>query len=198
MLLDRGKRFADPGSEFTGNLTQGIQDVFFSCRLHLLLIEDVSGAAVLCAQPQYVLASETGNRAIQDGGASGSLADFPGDLRSQPRIRRLAHQTQRLLDTLVGDQAEERRLFQLYRQPLAKRSVKHRVAGRVREIGEDNGVLVRKFWFAVERAGKIEDPRDKGGHNSRGHDRFPPFRDDGSGSSRFSLRMSVRMSEACW
>ena len=49
VLFDRGERFADPGSEFTGNLTQGIQDIFFSCGLRLLLIEDVSGAAVLGA-----------------------------------------------------------------------------------------------------------------------------------------------------
>ena len=75
--------------------------------------------AVLGAQPQYVLASEACNRAFQDGGACGSLADFLSELRSQPRIRRPAHQTQRLLDPLVGDQAEERRLFELYRQPLA-------------------------------------------------------------------------------
>jgi len=50
VLFDRGERFADPGSEFAGNLAQRIQDVFLSCRLHLLLIEDVSGAAGLCAQ----------------------------------------------------------------------------------------------------------------------------------------------------
>src|SRR5205823_2360068 len=51
VLFDRGERFADSGSEFTGNLTQGIQDVFFSCCLRLLLIEDLSSAAVLCPYP---------------------------------------------------------------------------------------------------------------------------------------------------
>ena len=49
VLFDRGERFADSGSEFTGNLTQDIQDIFFSRCLHLLLIEDVSVAAVLGA-----------------------------------------------------------------------------------------------------------------------------------------------------
>ena len=58
VLLDRGERFADSGSEFAGNLTQGIQDVFFNCGLHLLLIQYISGTTVLGAQPQYVLASE--------------------------------------------------------------------------------------------------------------------------------------------
>src|SRR5258708_34773230 len=97
-----------------------------------------------------MLVSETGNRAIQDGGACGSLADFPSELRSKPRIRRLAHQTERLLDSLVRDEAEERRLLELHGQPLAKRPVEHGVARRVDEIGEDNRVLVREFRCAVE------------------------------------------------
>jgi len=49
VLFDRAERFADSGSEFTGDLTQGVQDVFFSRGLRLFLVEDVSGAAVLCA-----------------------------------------------------------------------------------------------------------------------------------------------------
>jgi len=63
-------------------------------------------------------------------------------LRSEPRICRLAHQTQRPLDALVGDEAEERGLFQLHRQSLAKRSIKYRVASLILEIGQDNGVLL--------------------------------------------------------
>ena len=73
----------------------------------------------------------------------------------QPRVRRLAHQAQRLLDALLGDEAEERRLFELYRQPLAKRPVEHRVAGRVREIGEDNRVLVRESWRGGANRGNL-------------------------------------------
>ena len=75
MLLDCGKRLPHSGPESAGDLAQGIQDVFFSGGLHLLLIEDVAGAAVLGAQAQDVLASEPGNRAIQDRGTGGSLAD---------------------------------------------------------------------------------------------------------------------------
>src|ERR1019366_10319574 len=76
MLFDRGERFADAGSELTGNLTQGAQDVFLSRRLRLLLIEHVSGAAVLCAQAQYVLAFKGRYRAFQNSRTAGSLADF--------------------------------------------------------------------------------------------------------------------------
>src|SRR5262249_32669022 len=127
---------------------QSVQDVFFSHRLRLFLTQHVSGATAPCAQPQYVLASKFCNRAIQGGGASGSLADFLSEGGSQRRIRWLAHQTQRLLDALLGDQAEKRRLFELYCQALAKSSVKRRVARRVFEIGEDNAVLVREFRLA--------------------------------------------------
>ena len=150
VLFDRGERFADSGSEFAGNLAQGVQDIFFPGCLPLLFVEDVSGAAVLGAQSQYVLAPKRCNRALQDGGTSGPLADLPSVLRSQPSIRRLAHQTQRLLDALPGDEAQERRLFELYRQSLAKRAVKHGVTRRVFEISEDDGVLVREFWCAVK------------------------------------------------
>src|SRR5258708_3509664 len=51
---------------------------------------------------------------------------------------------------LVGDKAEKGRLFKLYRQPLAKRSVKHGVARLVDEIGEYNRVLIGEFWRPVE------------------------------------------------
>jgi hypothetical protein len=33
-------------------------------------------------------------------------------------------------------------LFELYRQALAEGAVEYRVAGRIREIGEDDGVLL--------------------------------------------------------
>src|SRR5262249_9217062 len=121
---NRGQRFTDSGSELAGHLPQDIQYIFFSRCLHLLLIEDVSRATALGAQPQYVLAAETCNRPFQDGRTGGSLADFSSTLRSKPRVRWLTHQTQRLLDTFVGDEAEERRLFKLHCQPLAKRPVK--------------------------------------------------------------------------
>ncbi len=124
VLLDSGERFADPHSEFAGDLTQDVQDVFFSWGLRLLFVEDVSRAAVLGAQPQYILAAEAGDRALQDGGASGSLADFLGDLRRQLRIRRLAHQRKRMPNTLIGEQAQERRLFQLIDSPWRRVSSK--------------------------------------------------------------------------
>ena len=51
----------DPRSELTCNLTQDVQHVFFSCRLYLLLIEDVSTAAV----PGAVTLIHTGFRGVR-------------------------------------------------------------------------------------------------------------------------------------
>ena len=87
VLLDGGQRLAQPGPDLNRNSAQRIQDLFFPSRLRLLLSEHLSGAAVPGAQPQNVLASEACNRAFQNRGAAGSLADLPRDLRSEPRLR---------------------------------------------------------------------------------------------------------------
>ena len=65
VLLDGRERFADARPERAGDLAQRVQDLFLPRRLHLLLVEDVAGAAVLGAQAQHVLASEAGNRAFE-------------------------------------------------------------------------------------------------------------------------------------
>ena len=142
MLLDGSQRFAYPGSELAGNLAQSIQDILSPGRLRLLLVEDITGITGLRLQTQNILASKASNRAIKNRGAPGSLTDFPRDFRSQPGIFRLTHQSQRLLDLLISDQTEKRRLLKLYRQPLAQRVVKYRIARLVVEIREDEGIPV--------------------------------------------------------
>ena len=54
------------------------------------------------------------------------------------------HQRERPLDTLVGDQAKERRLLQLDRKPFSERSVEYCIASRVGEISENDGVFFRQ------------------------------------------------------
>ena len=56
----------------------------------------------------------------------------------------LSHQSQRLLDLPVRNQAEERRLLKLHGQSLAQRVVKYRIAGLVLEVREDDRVLLRE------------------------------------------------------
>ena len=170
VLLDGGQRLAQPGPDLNRNSAQRIQDLFFPSCLRLLLREDISGAAVSGAQPQDVLASEPRNRAFQNRGAAGALADLPGDLRSEPRLGRPVHQAQYLLDALVRDESEERGLFQLHGQPLAKRLIEHRIAGLILEFPQNNRVLRREFRGAMEieiRGGQ------KGQSNSGGRNGYP-------------------------
>src|ERR1051325_7401538 len=108
MLLDSGERFAHPDSELAGNLAQSIKDILSPGSLCLLLVEDITGTAGLRLQAQTILASQPSNRAIENRGTPGSLADFARDFRSQPGIFRLTHQSQRLPDLLVPNQTEER------------------------------------------------------------------------------------------
>jgi hypothetical protein len=104
--------------------------------LRLFFGQDVSTAAVFCAQPQHILTSEARNRTFYDGGAPGSRADFLGCLQVDTRIGWPVHHPERLLHALFGDDAPEGRLLKLHRQALAKRAVKHRVAGRIGEVGK--------------------------------------------------------------
>ena len=150
MFLDGGERFSDSRSETDRNLTERAQDIFFPCRLRLLVGEDVAGRAVLRAQAKDVLTSEHRDRSFQNGGAAGPDAYVLRKVGSQSRIRRLVHQRQRSSDAFLGDEAEERRLLELNRESLSQRVVEHRVAGRVGELGEDDRVLVReRRWLAT-------------------------------------------------
>src|SRR5579864_6258399 len=142
MPFHRHQRFAHPGSESAPNFTERVQDIFSLCRHRLLLIQHVAGVAVLCAQAQYILASDTCDGAFQDSGTRSSLADLLSYFRSHPRVFRLSHQSQRLLDLLVSNQTEEWRLLKLHSQALAQRVVEYRIARLIVEIGEDESVLV--------------------------------------------------------
>ena len=76
---------------------------------------------------------------------AGALAELPCNVRREFCIGRLVHHlAEGLLDLLIRDDAQEGRLFQLYGKPLSQSTVEHRIAGRVGEVGEDDGVLVRE------------------------------------------------------
>ena len=206
MLFHRRQRFAHPGSEFTRDLTERIQDVFSPRRLDLLLIQNASGVAVPGAQAQHILAAKAGDRAFQNCGACGSLADLLSEFRSQPRLFRLSHQRQLLLDLPVRNQAEERRLLKLHGQSLAQRVVEHRVTGLVLEIREDNRVLVGECW----RRGELEVPGDGERQHAAAAGTITFQRSVVTAGcrscwsprpesvSRFRRWRSVRMSDACW
>jgi hypothetical protein len=137
----------------------------------------------LGAQAQHILTSQACDGAFQNRGAGGSLADLLRDFRSQPRIFRLPHQRQRLLDLLVRDQVEELRLLQLHGQSLAQRAVKNGVARRVAEIGKHNRVLVGELCFAVKCPLGIKVTRndEREGGRGGGNNHLPAFWDASCG-----------------
>src|SRR4029453_27234 len=104
-------------------MTEGAQDIFFPCRLRLLVAEDVAGRAILRAQSDDILTTERRDRSFEDGGAPGPGAHALRNIGSQSRIRRLVHQRQHSSDAVVGDEAEEGRLLELYRESLSQRLV---------------------------------------------------------------------------
>lgn len=75
-----------------------------------------------------------------------------------------------MLDTRFGDEVEEGRLFKLYRQPLAKRPVKHGIAGGINEVGRHQRVFLSEYRRPVERKRECY-----GSHgNQEAHDRSSP------------------------
>ena len=143
MLFHRGERFAHPGSELASDLAQRIEDILSPGRLRLLLVEDITGIAGFRSQTQNVLASKARNRALENRGAPGSLADLLA--RFQESAAHLFGRPIRasVCWTCWSDiKFKVRRLLKLHGQPLAQRVVKYRIAGLILEIREDNGILV--------------------------------------------------------
>jgi hypothetical protein len=67
----------------------------------LALVQNFSGAAVLCLELQNILASDGGDRTLKNGCATGALADAAGHVGSEPLIAGVAHEEKRVLNPLV-------------------------------------------------------------------------------------------------
>jgi hypothetical protein len=96
------------------------------------------------------MAANLRNRAVKDGGTGGTHPDLPRYLRRKPCIAGLPHHFECLLDAILGNQAQERRLIELHGQTLAQRAVENGIPRRVGEVGEDNSVFFGELWRAVE------------------------------------------------
>ena len=162
VLLYRRQRFPDLLAEPGGHAAERIQYFFTTGGLRLLFIQNLAIAAVLGPQPQHILAAQRVDAPFQHGGAGRAHANLLRQGGSQPSILRLRHQRQSPLNSLIGQQAENRRLLQLDRQPLPQGSVKYGVARGVDEIGQHQHVPLAEF-----RRG-MQVPEASGGE--RGHD----------------------------
>src|SRR5208283_2324443 len=94
------------------------------------------------AQLQDILFAQTGNGAVERSDAPGALAEVSRNGGCKALVGRLVHESKSLLDALFRDEVQEWRLFELHRQTLPQRFVKHRITGPISKIGENNGVLL--------------------------------------------------------
>ena len=92
--------------------------MLFAVRGRLFLGQRIAGLAINRVDPQHILTADVGNCSAQVSFARGPLAKFTRNFGRQFRVRRLAHQLQSLAGPLVGNQAQEGRLFELHRQTL--------------------------------------------------------------------------------
>ncbi len=143
--MDGTQRFTQFLTKVHSRTIERLQDFCLSFRAYLLLRNDISVRAIHGFDADNVFVVEAGDRAFEDGGALGALADFAGDFGSEVGVDRLTHQAECLLDALFGDDAEEGRLFELDGESLLKGVVEDGVAGGVGEVGEDDGVLLGEF-----------------------------------------------------
>jgi hypothetical protein len=142
VLFDRGQRFTYTRAKTDRDLTERAEHVFLAVGLRLLIGEHVAGAAVPGAQSDDVLTAKACDRSLDHRSARGPHAHALRDRGRQARVGRLVHQQKRSPHAVVGDQVEERRLPELYRESLPQRLVEHRIAGRVVELGEHERVPV--------------------------------------------------------
>ena len=113
-LLNRTQRFAQLLSEICGPAAQSIEDLFLAYRLHLLLCQRIARGTVHRSEPNHVIVSQICNRAPNVSLASRTLTEVPRNFGGKTCLVGLTHEAQSLLDLLVRDEAEERRLFELH------------------------------------------------------------------------------------
>src|SRR4029077_16813148 len=139
------ERFAELGAKVGGRGIEGLEYGFFALGLGLALSERFTGAAAYGFEPEHKGIAEAGDRAFDDRGALRALAKLVGQLAGQPGIGFLVHEAEGLLDEVLGNAFEERRLFPLHDHGLLEGFVENGIASGVSEIGQDNGVFIGDF-----------------------------------------------------
>ena len=118
------------------------QRLLFAVGPSLHLGKRVPGRGIDGVECHNVLTADPCDRSGEDRFHSRPLGDFAPGRGSDPCIRRLAHQGQRLAHPFVGNHVEERRLLQVDRQRFLQRSVEDSVACGIHEICQQDGVLL--------------------------------------------------------
>src|SRR5262249_26309820 len=112
--------------------------------------------AVACAQSDDIFGISLRNAAIQDGFAASANADLASEISSQPLIRGLTHELQRLANFLLRERVEEGGLFDFDGHRPFHSVVEYRIACGIFEVGEDDCIFFCKrmhSWCAQEKDG---------------------------------------------
>ena len=144
-LLNRGERLAQLLAQVRGRFAEHAQHLLFAFRFRLLPIQYVAGAGIDGIDCNDVVAAERCNRANQHGFQTLPLADFPRYVARHAGFRRTIHQAQRLLDTFIRENIQEGRLFELHGERLLERTIKHRIAGSVDEIRDQDCIFLSQW-----------------------------------------------------
>src|SRR5215469_13880584 len=128
-LLHSAERLAQLASHAGSRVVQSIQNVVLVGSLGFRARKRFCPGTANRIEDQAVFRADLRNGAMQDSSAVGSLANLLRDLRSKAGVGRLVHLSQRLLNTLLGDDGEEWRLSELGFETLAKRPIEHGIVG---------------------------------------------------------------------
>ena len=171
VFLHRRERLAQPSPQLPRRRSQRLQHVVLVRRLNLRFLDRVAGPAVGRVERDHVARAELGDRAAEHRFARGALTQVAGDVARQLVVGPPAHEAQRALHALLRQHADVRRLPQLHVERLLQRVVEHRLARRVREVGDHDGVALAEG----ARAGRVEENAGDRRDDDRGRcsDGFP-------------------------
>ncbi len=162
--LQHGERLAEFSTQTRGGLIQGSQYLLPRCRFRLFTGDRLAGAAVRRRQSNHVIGSKRRDASVDRRGGTDPLTEFPRHLAGNAIVRRSRHQRQRPANPIRGNDAEEGRLLELDDHRLLQGAVEERVAGRIDEIGDDDGVAIgqrRRRPRIEERADSCRNGRER-------------------------------------
>src|SRR5437868_2512402 len=165
-LLNGVERFSQLAAHGSRRGSDCIQHMLFILGLDLLPGECCAIMTGDRLERNDVTFPEAGDGAVNSGRRAFAEAYFVCDWICDACARRQTHQAEHALDLIVIHYFQERRLFQLDGQALAKRAVEDGISRVVAEIGEDNRVFIRQLWRAVKIKVACGEKRQYSDHGS--------------------------------
>jgi len=150
-----------------------LQNFLAACRVGVGRSQDIAAAATQCLDADGIAVAHGGNRAGQQRFAGSPHANLAAHVAGDALAAGLSHQLQGLVQLAVGEDIEERRLFEVDRQGFFERAVENRIAGSVCEVGDHDGVFLGQGLGPVRAI--VESASDqRRGQQNRDHDRPGP------------------------